>query len=192
MYVSYDDILTRIDELPKWWSNGVPRYDEFNPDAIDVYACCAALVHTKCCCGTDYYQGVVPRDRESFKNGIMVGEAGMGDPPNACHILSGRECGSASDSCREIRVVEFWEKVSFDEYVKSGIRWRRLPEYEVQLTDHFVSSPQWEPVELTPEQFSSVQLAHANGGKIAAVKVVMELTNVSLGSAKFWVDNNFS
>lgn len=191
MYVRYDDILSRISEPPTWWSHGVPRYGTFSPDAVDIYARCVALVHTKCCCGTDYHQATVPRDIDSFKNGITLGEAPVGDPPNACLYLRGRECGSASDTCRLVGILEFWERDDAREALRSGIWWRRLSEYELPLTDHFEAPPRWEPVHLSPEQLAAVTAAHAQGGKIAAVKAVADMAGVGLSSARYWVDNKF-
>ena len=69
VYVPYDDILKRIGEPPKWWCAGVPRYDDFKPNALNVYATAALLVEGKC-------QGC----QKLFLVGVAGGVPGLIDP----------------------------------------------------------------------------------------------------------------
>jgi hypothetical protein len=192
MKICYEDVLSRIKEKPTWWSDGYPRYGEFNPNLVSIYANKVALIHTKCSCGTDYFQAVVVKDREMFKNRVMVGEVGMVDPPNACDFLNGLNdstnsegCSSAAQSCSEIRVAEYWEKD------RQSRQWIRQPELEVELTDWLVSDPKWQVVALTDDGMAEVEDAFARGGKLAAVQAVISLAQVDILSAKFWVDGKF-
>lgn len=193
MYIEYADILSRIDEKPTWWLNGVPRYGPFNPNDVDIYAKCVALFHTKCRCGTDYFQAIgssLSNDIESLKDSITNDTVCMGDPPNACSFLSEVECSSQADSVREIAVVEFWESVDWNEYRSSGAKWKRNSDFETSLTDHFSVKPVYDPIELSTEERKKVDEANELGGKINAWKTVSELTGASLSSAKYWVDEN--
>jgi hypothetical protein len=185
MHVYYEDILLRVPEKPTWWSNGYPRYGKFHPSMVDVYASRVALIHTKCICGTDYFQAVVVKNEEIFRNRVMVGEIGMGDPPNACDFLGDSACSNASTCCREIRILEYWAKD------RTGREWVRHPELELELTDHFESEPKWRPVDLTESELSVVQAAFDQGGKPAAAATVIRIAKVDIASAKFWVDNHF-
>ena len=59
MYPIYRDIRSRLGE-PRWHdSHGVPRYDEFHPALLDVYAEYAALSLIRCqSCGREFHVGV--------------------------------------------------------------------------------------------------------------------------------------
>lgn len=140
MHVRFDDILKRIGEPPRWWLDGVPRYDAFRPEDVTVYSRRVLLVHAKCVCGTDYFQGVEAGHPE-FKAMLAQGTVGLGDPPNACHIVGRGECTNSATSCREIRVIECWERVDY-RTVRPGEReWQRRPQYEVELHDWHASKP---------------------------------------------------
>jgi len=129
MYIRYDDILHRIPEPPLWWLNGVPRYDPFAPQDVEVYSSQVALVRSECTCGARYdvgihstHHGWTLRDRLAFWARI-----GVGDPPNV-------ECcqGGASDSAYEIAILQFWER---DLSVIPGVDWHRVLEMEQPLRD---------------------------------------------------------
>jgi hypothetical protein len=58
MHVRYDDITRRIAEPPRWWCRGVPRYDDFEPSALHVYADTAVLARVECQgCGKPFMIG---------------------------------------------------------------------------------------------------------------------------------------
>jgi len=59
MYQLYEDITKRLGE-PLWYDDhGVPRYDEFHPSMLDVYADFAALSEIACqSCGRRFKVGV--------------------------------------------------------------------------------------------------------------------------------------
>lgn len=49
MWPSYDDIITRIDEPPSYYTQqGVPRYGAFHPSAVTVYANAVSLYQVRC------------------------------------------------------------------------------------------------------------------------------------------------
>jgi hypothetical protein len=134
MDLRYDDILNRIREAPRWWLNGVPRYDAFRPEDATVHSRRVLLVHTRCVCGTDYFQGMEAGEPE-FEKMLAQGRVGLGDPPNACHIVGRGECTNFSTSCRELRVVECWERVGAREQRIAGRDWKRVPQHEIELHD---------------------------------------------------------
>jgi hypothetical protein len=55
MNINYHEILEAMGE-PKWWTTeGFPRYVDFNPREVDVYAETVALVRCKCqACGREF------------------------------------------------------------------------------------------------------------------------------------------
>jgi hypothetical protein len=125
MHIRYDDILSRIDETPKWWLDGVPRYDDFRPEDLNVYASEALLVHIQCqFCRHDFHIGLWdpgPYSSTTFRILLLTNRTiGVGDPPNACPDA----CAGASAGAEEIAVLQFWER-------KSGNpEWKRVPELE--------------------------------------------------------------
>lgn len=106
MHVPYDDILARIAEPPLWWSEGVPRYTEFQPSMIDVYAGAALLVQARCqSCRRLFLIGVaggVPN---------LISEAGdaigpwSGDPPFHYNDPLGE------DDCTGNSMTFVWEEI---------------------------------------------------------------------------------
>lgn len=123
MYIQYNDIISRISEQPVWWLEGVPRYDKFKPQDVNVYAKEVLLVHVRCLCDKDYHIGL-------FRSEYLIGKSFsqhltfnrdlplLGDPPNACCSPSANAIG--------IGILEFWECGT--DYV-----WKRLPEFERSL-----------------------------------------------------------
>jgi len=134
MKIPYDDILNRIAERPKWWLDGVPRYDDFRPEDATIYGRRVLLVHTRCVCGTDYLQGVEAGQPE-FAEMIARGTVGLGDPPFACHIVGNGACSDFATTCREIRVLECWERVEPRALQPGEREWKRNPRFEVELHD---------------------------------------------------------
>lgn len=131
MYPYYEDILSRIDEEPRWFDeNGVPRYGEFSPERIASIHCAeCALVEIACqACGRLFhvvYSNVnVPfpltyQEQRDFMNdpanahlnirpvadAIREKTPVYGDPPNM-------RCCSAGNTmtCEEKRVLEYWSR----------------------------------------------------------------------------------
>lgn len=131
MYIRYDDILSRIIEKPVWWLDGVPRFEPFRPNDLDVHAGEALLVHVRCqSCLMDYHLGLWNPQiagARSFRERLSQHRhIGLGDPPNAC-------CGvGATMTVEEVAVLEFWEF--------KGNRWVRVPELERGLWTSDVES----------------------------------------------------
>lgn len=131
MHLEYHDILKRIAEPPKWWLDGVPRYDAFSPHDATVYARQVALVHIECRdCGTRYDVALVypnHEHRHDLRYVIDYGNAfeTIGDPPNACPQSFTSSHGGATMTAIQVAVLEFWERPEFD--------WIRNPSFERPL-----------------------------------------------------------
>lgn len=134
MHVSYDDILHRIPEPPLCWSNGVPRYEPFEPHMTSVYAGEALLVEAKCQhCGCKFNLGVQSSlHRPEYGPAIQEGDIRLDDPPS-------HDCDGPGNSMTSmpVRVLEFWEKVNVSTNPKqwSG-EWRRVPSLEIEFPDN--------------------------------------------------------
>ena len=139
MHHHYDDIRSRIAESPVWWDeHAVPRYAPFTPDEMaDIYARECALVQIACQgCGTRFLvcfswgvtrigvneTGTVWVKAQEPQTVESVRRLHYGDPPNAGCCPSG-----PTMNCNDLRVVEFWRRVSFD--------WQRVPELELMLAE---------------------------------------------------------
>lgn len=122
MHIYYHDILKRIPEAPRWWLNGVPRFDAFTPHDLNVYAREALLVHVRCQgCETDFHIGIFDpaiAQARSFRARLTSHRTiGIGDPPNSACCPAG-----PTMSVDEVAVLEFWER--------SDSIWKRVPELE--------------------------------------------------------------
>ena len=125
MHIRYDDILRRIPQSPKWWLDGVPRYDDFQPSDLCVYASEALLVHIRCqMCKHDFHIGLYdpsPYHSRTFKSVLMESRTlGMGDPPSGC---PDPECTGRCSSAEEVAVLQFWERKGTED-------WRRVPGFQ--------------------------------------------------------------
>lgn len=129
MLEAYDDIRKRIAEPPIWFDqNGVPRYDPHSPKLCpNIYVNEVVLLEIECQdCRTRFlvqmYSG-----KWTFRNGELTHRTfkpverllniHYGDPP--WHD----GCAGDTMNCHDLRVVEFWERVSGD--------WTRCPELEI-------------------------------------------------------------
>jgi hypothetical protein len=128
VHISYEDIQSRIPDRPLWWFNGVPRFDHFRPQDVNVYTREVALVHTQCqTCGTRFDVAVLPephgrdlRTRIAYFSSLEIG-----DPPLHCPRL---DCSGNSMGSLEIAVSEFWTR-------EIGEHWQRDASFERPLTD---------------------------------------------------------
>ncbi|MGY4474025.1 hypothetical protein [Bradyrhizobium sp. USDA 3364] len=139
MHTKYADILSRISEEPSWFDElAVPRYGDFDPDAVaNVYAREAVLVLAACqFCGRHFRLAIT---RPYFKDDPDVATAvchrGLhyGDPPNV-------DCCSAGPSTTvvELEVLEYWWRVS-------GSSWKREVSFEVGVVSNVMSDdPRYE------------------------------------------------
>lgn len=133
MHRRYNDILDRIPEPPTWFDEyAVPRFCTFAPDRIaDIYATETALVEIACqdckhaflvAFSMGRMETVLHPDRPTLAGRIRERTLHYGDPPNIQCCPAGPTMNSDP-----IRVVEFWQRDSFD--------WERKPELEVPLED---------------------------------------------------------
>ena len=138
MYQPYLDLRAEREDEPKWFDEyGVPRWCDFEPDAVnDIYANEVALIEIACqSCGRTYLMAlswnygdnqVSLTDRLTERPDIVH----CGDAP--CWPEN-RQCAGSTMNCEDLRVVEFWRRRS------SG--WERVPELEIVLPDGEESQP---------------------------------------------------
>jgi hypothetical protein len=119
MLIKYEDITSRIDEKPKWYTHeGVPRYCEFSPKETGVYVRFAFLAEIQCqsclqlfLIGEGYnrenWSALLYGDKENYINDLnkIIEHYDYGDPPR--HDCSG---GGETMNCINIRFVEVWQK----------------------------------------------------------------------------------
>ena len=142
MHRDYADIRSKINEEPQWFDdNAVPRYCQFHPSELDIYAREAALVLIGCQnCRTrfkvafcrsqmdDMRDYRIYKDRiadykpRTLAQNIREKTIHYGDPPNIHCCASGPTMG-----CDDIRVLEYWHKVDFE--------WVRDQSLEINLDD---------------------------------------------------------
>lgn len=133
MFVRYDDLTSASQSSPKWWFRGIPRFSDFHPDEVYVYAKEVALVHSICqACGKRYDVAEIGdlRAKLAYWNALEVG-----DPPNACEPPG---CCGAHMQSEEIELLQFWERIGFE--------WRRVPELERRLVDFNGPAELWPPL----------------------------------------------
>jgi hypothetical protein len=124
--ISYEDILSRIDQEPVWWLGGVPRFDPFKPSDLDIYAQESALISIRCqACRTPFKVGVFSRSGSATMICDMIAEGSLpiGDPPNIGCCDAGPTMSSD-----QVRVEEYWKRDRFD--------WTRDAAMERLLCDH--------------------------------------------------------
>lgn len=117
MLLNYEDVTSRIDEPPKWYTKyGYPRYCEFSPGETGVYVHYALLVEIQCqSCHRPFLVGegyqreniyaILDGDEENFfydLNKIVEGYH-YGDPPP-------HDCVGDTMNCDDIRFVEVWDR----------------------------------------------------------------------------------
>lgn len=130
MNPSYADIREKLGE-PKWWDEkAVPRYCDFHPDAVNVYANEVALVRIACqACGRQFDVAMVSDSmlvafgRRTLRQQITDRAIHYGDPPNAGCCPAG-----PTMNCDDLRVLEFWER-------STGGAWSRDHLVEITLPD---------------------------------------------------------
>jgi hypothetical protein len=148
MHADYMDIRSRISEPPRWFdSHGVPRYDDFTPELCpNIYADEVILMEIACqACHenflvelhSDLMSRIYPPPaggllcRPKFSESIKPGDIPhYGDPPR--HSFE-HSCAGDTMNCWDLRIVEFWERISFTEQRENGFlsRWRRRQDLEV-------------------------------------------------------------
>jgi hypothetical protein len=135
MWPEYQDIIDRAG-APDWYSDGgVPRYGEFNPERVGIYA--RWVCFFECACQecdarfrvavdlTRNDAGRVRPPRIWFPSSKGIGSFYYGDPPRWGH---GESCIAGDTmSAVPVRVLEFWHQPN----VLHG--WERAPEYELVM-----------------------------------------------------------
>ncbi len=132
MNKNYADIIAATSKEPLWFDeHGVPRFAQFRPDMLDIYASEGLLLKILCqSCKHEFLVGMslcrmeIPEEG-SLKDEIKANSLHYGDPPNVT------DCCFAGPTMNSIpvQVMEFWER-------KSGT-WTRCPEWERPI------SPSW-------------------------------------------------
>ena len=144
MHEAYADIVDRIPEKPKWWTeDAVPRYCNFSPDySSSIYADEVALLEVACQeCGQRFmvemlYTPTATRVRDTRLSSTLEyylkdptswqwAPLHYGDPPR--HDGEGC-CAGHTMNVYDLRVVEFWKK-------NERFHWERVPKYEVAFPD---------------------------------------------------------
>jgi len=128
MRLCYEDILTRIEEKPRWWdSKGVPRYCEFHPDVCpNLYADEIVLLRVACQnCKTEFdvqyewdqFSTMLDRPSESL---VTIA---YGNPPHNKCCMVGPSMQSIS-----LFTIQFWKR-------NKRQAWVRQPDLENILID---------------------------------------------------------
>ncbi len=141
MLIGYEDVKSRINEEPKWYTtHGYPRYCDFGPRETGVYVKFALLVEIQCqschqpfLIGEGYnrenWNAVMRDDKENFMNDInkIVKHYHYGDPPN-------HGCVGDTMNCDDIRFIEVWEQQYNTE---------KRQQYDGQEYTVMTSMPEW-------------------------------------------------
>lgn len=146
----YADLYALTSEPVRWWDElGVPRWRDFHPSALDIYASEALLMTLDCqSCGFTYkvalcsqfqsaqdVTALVPRPREfwTLSEEVLGKEVNYGDPPR----LDLDCCPHGSSMTAVPRtVLEFWRR-----HRKIG-EWVRVPTLEIDVTPTWFDPPE--------------------------------------------------
>lgn len=154
MRVSYRDIINRAGP-PDWWGpGGVPRYGDFDPSEIDIYARQAVLYEIACQSCRRRFQvaeswslhdqmranlireglgGTPVTVDHSIRGSLEAGQGlNYGDPPNVDCCPAG-----ATMSSLFVRVLEYHERAS------TGL-WERRPDIELLVQPDETEEAPWE------------------------------------------------
>ncbi len=130
MHMSYADILSRIAEPPRWWSDGVPRYDPYSPQDHGIYSRQNGLVRVLCqACRTAFLVSVNnEQDGEPHLFKTLAADRFLtGDPP--AHVPpDGSRCAGETMGAEAVELLEAWERDP------ATFEWVRRPEHEGLLS----------------------------------------------------------
>lgn len=126
MHETYDDIRSRIQELPKWFDEyAVPRYCEFHPEhCADIYARQACLLRIECQgCGREFRVAMSWSGYDEIEALDWLVEQKTihyGDPPNV-------ECCASGPTMNSVprRVLQFWRRTRPE--------WERVSGLEIEI-----------------------------------------------------------
>ena len=109
VHVPYTDITERINEPPKWWADGVPRYNKFEPRFITVYYPACLLVRGKCqSCHAGFIVGIAGGVPQLIKNEQELGDFHAGDAPYHESAKGDPRCSGNWSSLLITEVLEAW------------------------------------------------------------------------------------
>ncbi len=143
MYVPYDDILRRIEQPPRWWCHGVPRYEEFKPGDMHVYAQAGLLVRIECQDCQRHFLVGVPGSAAQLINetGVRL-DSLHDDPPHHDNARYQDEadprCAGNAMSMVVLEIVEAWWRAPMELEGKVMAHlglWTRLPHLEGLVGD---------------------------------------------------------
>jgi len=123
---NYEDILSKIAAEPFWWDeNAVPRFCDFHPSKLDIYASEAAFCLISCQdCRKEFkvaFSWYKLSDDVSLHLRVKDDHLEYGDPPNI-------NCCDAGPTMNSImmQVLEFWQRDGKHD-------WVRNPELEIKF-----------------------------------------------------------
>lgn len=133
MHLDYSDITDRISEAPRWWLDGVPRYCEFSPDQVSIYAKEAALLLIEGQNPEGRFEVGVSSPSFKFRTSLRAslvayGELYIGDPPN----YKGRATPHMSTGT--VSVLQYWR-------MDDRFGWKRDSTFEVRMLDDDSDTP---------------------------------------------------
>ena len=111
MHSNYEDIKSRIKELPKWYdSNGVPRYGEFHPDLCpNIYS--NAVVLLRIACQDCHREFDVEMHSDCFSPIKNPKKLHYGDPPIHDYV-------GDTMNCDDLEVLQVWQKKDIGDWVR--------------------------------------------------------------------------
>lgn len=118
MRSNYNDIISRINEPPKWYDqNGTPHYDDFHPDLCpNIYAHHVGLFLIACQYCEKKFKVESHSDIFSSQLRVPPSKWHYGDPPI-------HDCVGDTMNCEDVAVLEFWKREGVGD-------WERMPELE--------------------------------------------------------------
>jgi len=123
MHENYEDILSRIDEPPKWYDqNGTPRYGDFVPHSCpNIYSSQVGLFKIACQYCHQHFTIEMHSGLFDSRQYCPPSKWHYGDPPT-------HDCVGDTMNCDDLAVIEFWVK-------NTELIWRRAKEFEVRIDD---------------------------------------------------------
>ena len=137
MHISYDDITKRIAEPPNWWLEGVPRYNSFRPDDLNVYAQEVVLMQVECqMCFRKFNIGQYTPSARHAGQQLPFHD----DPPSHSSWAEGG-CGGESMGFTELRILEFGRRTRYDPAAEPPVdaHWVRDHDREIAYEEATVS-----------------------------------------------------
>ena len=127
MKENYEDIKSRITELPAWYDeNGTPRYGEFSVDRCpNIYSNYVGLFLISCQRCDQRFTVEMSAGYFDSRSDIMPAKWHYGDPP-----IHG--CVGDTMNCNDLRVIQFW--------IRTNGTWEHRPEFEGEIDGGWLPS----------------------------------------------------